>query len=74
MAARYRAGEIGYGETKELVADAHERRFAESRNVYFDLMDRQAELRKLLHDGAERARSECSELLANARNATGVLS
>ncbi len=74
VAARYLNGEIGYGETKELVVEAHERRLGDARNRYLDLMDRPAQLRKLLLDGAERARSECSELLAYARKATGVLS
>ncbi|HUF33935.1 MAG TPA: tryptophan--tRNA ligase [Acidimicrobiales bacterium] len=73
LAVRYRTGGIGYREAKELVAEAHEQRFAGSRDRYLTLMDDPGTLRQTLHNGAERARDACAGLLAAARAATGIL-
>lgn len=73
LADRYRAGDVGYREAKELVAAAHEVRFGPARERYAALMDDPANLRRLLHTGAERARATSAELLDAARSATGLL-
>jgi tryptophanyl-tRNA synthetase len=72
VAARYRAGGIGYREAKELVVDAHERRFGDARRRHGELMDDTAALRRLLRRGADRARDSSRELLDAARHAVGL--
>jgi tryptophanyl-tRNA synthetase len=70
---RYRTGDVGYREAKGLLVAAHEARFGAARERYLALIDHPAELRRLLRDGAERARTQCAELFTSARSATGIL-
>lgn len=72
VADRYRAGEIGYREAKELVIGAHARRFDDARDRYLELVDAPAQLREVLRDGAERVRPACSALVTSVREAVGV--
>lgn len=74
LADRYRTGEVGYGEAKELVLAAHEARFGAARARYIELMDDPEGLRRLLRAGADRARAGCGELLRAVRSATGLRS
>lgn len=73
LAERYRAGGVGYREAKDLVAEVHEARFGAARQEYVALMDDPTELRRLLREGADRARGACSVLLDAARGAAGIL-
>ncbi len=70
---RYRGGSVGYREAKELLIDAHERRFGTARQQYRDLIADRSHLRRILAEGAERARPGVRERLAQARDAVGII-
>jgi len=74
LAGRYASGTVGYREAKELLLDAHERRFGPPRERFRELMADRNELRALLATGAERARAHAGEQLAQARHAVGIVS
>lgn len=73
LADRYRSGSVGYREAKELLIEAHERRFSDARARYDDLIDDRGHLRNVVADGAARARVTAREQLARARDAVGLL-
>lgn len=69
---RYRSGSVGYREAKELLIDAHERRFGAARERFRELSSDRSHLRNVLADGAERVRPGVREGLARARDAVGI--
>jgi tryptophanyl-tRNA synthetase len=72
MAARYRRGGFGYGEVKKSLADAAENFFAEPRDRRLELAADPDRIKKILADGAARARKKASEVLARAKTACGL--
>lgn len=72
LAARYRAGGVGYGEAKALLAAAFEGRFGEARLRYQSLLADKEGLEAVLADGAERARARATKVLARVRRARGI--
>jgi tryptophanyl-tRNA synthetase len=72
MAARYRRGGFGYGEVKKSLADAAENFFAEPRDRRLELAADPDRIKKILVDGAARARKKASEVLARAKTACGL--
>jgi tryptophanyl-tRNA synthetase len=72
MAAMYRRGGFGYGEVKKALADAAEKYFAAARARRAELAANPDKIRKILADGAERARRKASEVLNRAKKACGV--
>lgn len=72
MAAVYRRGGFGYGEVKKALADAADRFFAEPRARRAELAADPQQVRKILADGAARARQQASQVLARAQKACGV--
>jgi tryptophanyl-tRNA synthetase len=73
LAARYRSGSVGYREAKELLVEAHERRFGEPRDRFRELSSDRTHLRDVLAEGAERVRSAVRERLRRARDAVGII-
>jgi tryptophanyl-tRNA synthetase len=69
---RYATGGIGYGEVKELLADALDAQFTAPREQFNALMANRAEVDRILADGAERARAVASRTLARVRRAVGI--
>ncbi len=73
MAALYRRGGFGYGEVKKALADAAERFFSEPRGRRQALAAEPDRVRKILADGARRARQKSSQVLARAKAACGLI-
>lgn len=72
LAARYRAGGMGYGEAKQALFDAALAYFAEARQRREQLAADPAGLRALLKSGAEKARAKGQEVLQRVRDACGL--
>ena len=72
MAARYRAGGLGYGEVKKALAALVEERIAPLRRRREELERDPARVESVLRRGAERARAEARATLARARRAVGL--
>ena len=72
LAARYRAGGMGYGEAKQALYDAAMEYFAEARARREQLMTDPASVEQILADGARQARRKGQEVLARVRQACGL--
>jgi tryptophanyl-tRNA synthetase len=72
MAATYRAGGFGYGEVKKKLAEVAESFFAEARARRATLEKDPDYISGVLKDGAERARTKASEVLARVQQACGM--
>lgn len=72
LAARYRAGGMGYGDAKKALAEAFERHFGPYRERRAELAAKPDEVEDILQDGARRARREAATTLAMARQAVGL--
>ncbi len=70
MAARYRAGGMGYGDVKKALADLMLSHFAEARKRRAALTA--AEVAEALAIGAEKARKVARETMAEVRKAVGL--
>jgi tryptophanyl-tRNA synthetase len=72
LAARYRAGGMGYGEAKQLLYDKIESYFAPARDRRRQLASNPAYVEQVLQKGARRARAEAQQTLALVREAVGI--
>ena len=72
LAARYRAGNFGYGSAKKALADIYERTFAPMRERRAALARDPARVEAILQEGAARARAEARKTLDAARRAVGL--
>jgi tryptophanyl-tRNA synthetase len=72
MANLYRRGGFGYGDVKKALADAAERFFAPARAARAELQADPARVRKILADGAAKARRRAGEVLIRAERACGI--
>lgn len=72
MAARYRAGGLGYGQAKQDLYEALEATFAEPRRRYDEIVNDRGLLDRILADGAARVRAVGDPILQAARKAVGV--
>ncbi len=72
MAARYRAGGMGYGEAKKALHEKFEAHFAPLRARREELARNLDHVNDVLRRGAERARAEASATLRRARVAMGL--
>jgi tryptophanyl-tRNA synthetase len=73
MATLYRRGGFGYGEIKKSLADAAEKFWAEPRARRAELAAKPDYVRKVLGDGAAKARKKAAEVLKRAQKACGIL-
>jgi len=72
MAARFRAGGMGYGEAKKRLFDAYWAHFEPFRRRRAELASDPAEVERILKRGAERARAEAQRTLQRVRSLVGV--
>ena len=72
MAARYRAGGLGYGEVKKALAEKYEAYFGPLRAKRDELAQNMDYVEGVLRQGAERARAEGLKTLKKARQAVGL--
>lgn len=72
LAARYRAGGMGYGEAKKALAELFETRFTPYRQLREELAANPDYVEQVLQDGARRARLLADETLQRARQAVGL--
>jgi tryptophanyl-tRNA synthetase len=73
LAARYRAGGMGYGEAKKALLAQFEAHFAPLRERRAALAARPDEVEDVLQDGARRARQLAAATLERARQAVGLV-
>jgi tryptophanyl-tRNA synthetase len=71
MRKRYLQGGFGYGEVKQAIFEVLERTFGEARTRYEALLGDRLALRKVLKEGAEKARLIGSPIMAKVRQAVG---
>lgn len=72
LAARYRAGGMGYGEAKQALCDLATEHFAEARTRREQLAAAPHALDDILEAGARKARAKGAEVLDRARAACGL--
>jgi tryptophanyl-tRNA synthetase len=72
LAARYRAGGMGYGDAKLLLLEKVETYFAPYRKRRAELVQKPDEVEAVLKDGAARARVIAQQTMAAARLACGL--
>jgi tryptophanyl-tRNA synthetase len=72
MAARYRAGNFGYGHAKKALAEAFDAAFLPFRQRRAELAANRDYVESVLRDGASRARAEARKTLTKARQAMGI--
>ena len=72
LAARYRAGGMGYGEAKTLAYDAAMEYFGKARARRVELEQDSGYVADVLQQGAKTARTKAREVLDRARNACGL--
>ena len=72
MAAKFRAGNYGYGHAKKELYETFVSYFAEFRDRRAALESDPARVESILQDGATRARAEASKTLRAARKAVGL--
>jgi tryptophanyl-tRNA synthetase len=72
MAARYRAGGLGYGEVKKATFEKFEAHFTSLRKKRVELQKNMDYVESVLRKGAERARAEAVLTLKKARQTVGL--
>ena len=72
LAARYRAGGMGYGEAKKALAEKFEAHFGPLRAKRDELAKNLDYVESVLRDGAARARAEAQKTVKKARQAVGL--
>lgn len=72
LAARYRAGGMGYGEAKKALFERFEASFSPFRDKRSELENHPDYVEEVLRSGAARAREEASKTLQRVRRAVGI--
>ncbi len=72
LAAKYRAGGLGYGEVKKMLLEKIEKQFAPAREKRAKLLADPGEIGRILTSGGERARAVAAETMREVRAAAGV--
>jgi tryptophanyl-tRNA synthetase len=72
LAARYRAGGMGYGEAKKMLLEKINTYFAPARERRKQLTANPDEVEAILQRGAQRARAEARQTMALVRQAVGM--
>src|SRR5207248_4317728 len=72
LAARYRAGGMGYGESKKLLLDKINAHFGPARERRKQLAAHPEQVEEVLRRGAQRARAEARQTMALVRQAVGM--
>ncbi|MDR1760453.1 MAG: tryptophan--tRNA ligase [Fibrobacter sp.] len=72
LAARYRAGGMGWGHAKAELQDVLEAHLGKARDRYFDYLAHTERIDKILADGAAKARVKAKETMDKIRSVIGV--
>jgi tryptophanyl-tRNA synthetase len=72
LAAKYRAGDIGYGEAKKLLLAKIDEYFSPARQKRKELVANPDYVESVLRQGAQRARAEAQQTMALVREAVGM--
>jgi tryptophanyl-tRNA synthetase len=72
LAEKYRAGGFGYGHAKLALFELADAHFAPYRQLYDDLIQDPAELERILHEGARKARHVADQVILRVRDAAGL--
>ena len=72
-AQRYRAGGMGYGEAKKRLAELYEEQFGCKREARAQWAARPDDVEDVLRSGAKRARAIAQEVMAEVRDACGIV-
>jgi tryptophanyl-tRNA synthetase len=72
-AQRYRAGGLGYGQVKKRLAELHEQTFGVRREAREQWAARPDDVEDILRSGAARARAVAQEVMADVRDACGIV-
>jgi len=72
LAARYRAGNIGYGDAKKLLLEKIDQYFSPARQKRKDLAANPDYVEDVLRRGAQKARAEAQQTMALVREAVGM--
>jgi tryptophanyl-tRNA synthetase len=72
MAARYRAGGMGYGEVKQALLEKVDAYFGPARQRRKELAQNPTYLEEVMTDGARRARTEAQKTMTLVREAVGM--
>jgi tryptophanyl-tRNA synthetase len=72
LAARYRAGGFGYGESKKMLLEKINEHFAAARAKRKELAAQPQRVESILRQGAERARAEARQTMNLVRKAVGM--
>jgi tryptophanyl-tRNA synthetase len=72
LAAKYRAGGLGYGDAKKAVAEMFEAQFGPLRAKREELAKNMDYVEQVLRDGASRAKAVADATLKKARKAVGL--
>ncbi len=70
--ARYREGNMGYGEIKQATFEAINNSLSQKRKKYFALLEDPQQLETILAKGATKARATAQQVIARARKAMGL--
>ena len=70
---RYRAGGMGYGEAKKRLVELYEERFGPRREARAHWVARPDDVEDVLRKGAQRARAVAQEVMADVRDAAGLV-
>ncbi|RMF77914.1 MAG: tryptophan--tRNA ligase [Planctomycetota bacterium] len=70
---RYRAGGMGYGEAKKRLVELYEAFFGARREARADWAARPDDVEDILRTGARRARAIAQEVMADVRDACGIV-
>ena len=71
LAARYRAGGLGYGHAKQALFEKLLEKFSKERSEYERLMNNKSEIDEHLRVGADKARLVAQQVLKRTRNKLG---
>ncbi len=72
-AERYRAGGMGYGEVKKRLVELYEEQFGSKRGTRDEWLARPADVEDVLAAGAAKARAEAQAVMADVRDACGIV-
>ncbi len=70
---RYQAGGMGYGDAKKRLAELYEEQFGSRREIRADWAARPDDVEDILREGARQARAVAAEVMADVRQACGLL-
>jgi tryptophanyl-tRNA synthetase len=72
LAERYRAGDMGYGEAKQLCFEKLNAELHEPREIYQQIRNDQAKLDGILESGRDKARVIARQVTDRVRNKVGL--